>query len=1455
MSELEENYPSKYTPVSGRPDNKDLYVIGIGASAGGLQALQLLFQNIPQDSVSYVVVQHLSPDNRSMLTEYLAQESVLTVQEIEDGMPVEKNRVYVIPVSKQLIIRDDTLYLTGRSPETPGLRTVNTFFESLAAAKGNKAIGVILSGTGTDGTDGAAAIKKAGGLVLVQDPETAKFDGMPRSAIQAGYADLVLPPELMPDEIFNFVKIEPLSQALSELTDDRHEETLGRILAIVHDRTGLDFANYKRPTIIRRISRRMAMLNLNNLIDYLDYLQLHPAEIETISKEFLIGVTKFFRDEEAFALIQQKVIPDLIEEKRPKEQLRIWVAGCSTGEEAYSLAILVREYLNAVKKELEVKIFASDIDREALAFAGKGLYPHGNLTTVSPERLETYFTPEEGKYRVRALIRKMVIFSPHNLVSDPPFSKVDLVSCRNMLIYLNPALQKKIISKFHYALQQGGYLFLGSSESLGDMKFFVEVNKKWRIFRNVQQARPLGLETFSTGITRNNYAPVLPGYARNITPKLTINNVAAEALNETLLEEFKYAAVYVNEDYEVIHAAGDYNSFLTLPDKVLTMNLLKMVPPDLSLQLGSLLRKAGRDEETTHLTNVQVRDKDALRRLNLVVKPYLRDKSPGPKFILVLISEEKRELLVVSDPEKFWYEHQNEGRVTELEIELQHIKEDLQAVVEQLETANEELQSTNEELLSSNEELQSTNEELQSLNEELHTINAEHQYKIKVLLELDDDLNNYFRSTNISQIFLDRKLMIRKYTPAATQQINLIESDIGRSIYQISNNLQYSGLIEDIRRVIAQAVTVEREVQDKDDTWYQMRILPYLTQDNHVDGAIVLFVNINEIKNLHMLRTGILDSSVSMIQAFKAVRNAAGQIVDFEWTLLNARAQKFFNTEGDDFVGRRFRREFPGGSRPELFDKLVAVVENGQILDQELEYQPDNTRQWFHLVVVKLYDGLLVTLDDITHRKLAEEQIKQQAQELEESRHFIRQVAEASPDFIYVYDLDEQKNVYLNRDLGQALGFEPAEKAGPENFNLFNAMHPEDVPPVKELLQQFRVIGKDEIKELTYRLVDATGNVRWFHDRATIFKRHESGKPCQIVGIAQEITHSIHNQQILKSERNFSEKLLHNSIDGIVAFDTEARITAWNKMMEEYNGKLKEEVIGKSVFDLFPEYHVNDEGLAIRKALAGEKSVLHDHPYGLRDGYYETSNIPLFDEAGNVIGGFSIVHDITERKRMEDERINLRLNQQKEILSAILETQEAERKRISESLHNGLGQLLYAVKLKVSDLHTSESKDQKLQVNIDNLLDEAIKETRQLSFELMPSILKDFGLEAALSEICKRVSFTKINLTCEVINLNERLDDVLEIAIFRISQELLNNIIKHAQATEASIQLHNQKTKLVLRVEDNGVGFDLDKLNLTGLGLSSIKNRLALLDGTLDIDTEPGQGSRFTIKIMKKKLK
>jgi two-component system, chemotaxis family, CheB/CheR fusion protein len=1302
-----------------RNKQQDIYVIGIGASAGGLQALEAMFSTIPQDNVAYVIVQHISSEYRSLLSEILDQYSALKVQEAEHGAPLMANRVYVIPSTKELTIENNRFKLTDKTNLNRS-QTIDTFFMSLAQDKKQRAIGVILSGTGTDGTKGIEAIKKEGGMVLVQDPTTARFDGMPRSAINSGYADHILPPELMSAEILDYIKCSPFSIKLIELADSESEATFFQILDMINRQTGIDFSNYKQPTIIRRISRRMNVKAISNFTDYLDYLNMNAEEVEMLGKEFLIGVTKFFRDKEAYEFLAQNVIPDLIDRKKPNDQLRIWVAGCSSGEEAYSIAILVREYLDKVDKPLEVKIFASDIDREALDFASKGLYTQASLSDVSEDRLHDFFVKEEGRFRVAQRVRRMVIFSPHNVTNDPPFSRIDMVSCRNMLIYLNPTLQKKVIEKFHYALVMQGYLFLGSSESIGDLKSFEEVNKKWKIYRNAEPARPLGMtETFSGNLSKRPLVTSLPLLSRDLASKQVLQHSFNELLSETVLEEYNCAAVYVDENYDVLHGAGKFKRFLDLPEQSFTLNLLKLVPNDLAVSLGAMLRRAIIEKEKVIAHNIQVREKDQLRYINVIVNPYLSDKKQLQRYILVLFSEEQPRISLKPDQILVVSEGQYKNRVDELEQELQYTKEDLQAVVEALETANEELQSTNEELLSSNEELQSTNEELQSLNEELHTINAEHQYKIKALIELDDDLNNYFRSTDIGQIFVDRKLIIRKYTPSATRLINLIESDIGRSIDHISNNLHYDNLTEDIKQVISSNQVVEKELQDKNGMWYQMRMLPYITQDRKIDGAIIIFIQIHELKTMHLLHEGILHSSPNAIFALKSVRPNGNIITDFSISTVNQKAQNLFDKPESKLIDRTLWNAYPKLMKQGFFEQMVKVVETGQSLDTELLQEINRKKVWLHAVAVKFDDGLVLTLQDITERKLNEQAVIKQQEELRQNADEFRNLLEAVPHITWTNKPNGENNTF-NKQWYEYTGLSMKESEG---WGWQKAFHPDDL---KVIIPDF--------------------------------------KHCLETG-------EVHTAQ--------------------------ARIR--------------------------------------RKA---------DNAYR----WHLIKDVPVRDNKGTITLWIGTATDIQDQKVVEAATIKLKLLQQRETLNTILLTQEEERSRISEALHNGLGQVLYVAKLKLDDLPATTAQQKTIKTSVDQFLKEGIQITRDISFELTPGILKEFGLKTAISEIITRLKSPKLIITSKLSVPENTLDYNTSLAVYRMLQELLNNVVKHSGATKAGVTLTIDATHVYLRVQDNGKGLAEKEIHYKkGVGLRSIKNRIDLLGGEFTIDSEVGKGSVFEV--------
>jgi two-component system CheB/CheR fusion protein len=826
------------------------YIVCIGASAGGMEAIHELFDNLPKDTgFSFIVIQHLSSDYKSLMGELLAKHTTMNVVEAKDKTPVLPNTVYVIPNNRNITIQESHLILKekedGRSPNM----AIDIFLHSLARDIGKKAIAIILSGTGTDGTKGIAAIKKAGGLVFVQDPSTAKFDGMPHSAISSGKIDFILSPESIAEELLMQYKVAPPTVIVDSLSAE-DEPVLLDILDLIHKKTSCDFKSYKRPTLVRRLTRRMALLNHKSLASYFKFIKSDDDEVNFLCKEFLIGVTRFFRDPEAFEELKLKVVPEIVKSKAENEIIKVWVAGCSTGEEVYSIAILFREHFNRIKINPDIKIFASDVNKESTEFASKGIYSESIVSDVPKELLEKYFIKEGNKYRITPQLRKMIVFSHHDLLRDAPFGRLDLICCRNMLIYVSPELQKRAMAIFHFSLNLGGYLFLGSSENIGELKnSVIEISKKWKIYKNTRLAKSMGIDSLS-------YADTL---TRKFSPAIKIQQevsrkAVVESLITIMMEEYASAGVLVDKSHNIIETFGDYRKYLQLPEKKFDRNLLKMLPPKASIVIGSNFRKAIANNEKCVLKNVSFKENGDIQT-DITIKPF-NDTFENTMIFVLFSGAEKGGARKVKEDTKKSKTKKGEGASSpdlqdfmRLENELRENREILQRAIEDSETTNEELQSSNEELISSNEELQSTNEELQSLNEELHTVNAEHQLRIKEISELNDDLNNYFASTDIGQIFLDSKLLIRKYTPPATALINLIETDIGRPITHISNNLKYAGLFEDINKVLKTSEAVNKIIELYDNTWYQMKVLPYLREGKKIDGVVLMFVDITAIKN------------------------------------------------------------------------------------------------------------------------------------------------------------------------------------------------------------------------------------------------------------------------------------------------------------------------------------------------------------------------------------------------------------------------------------------------------------------------------------------------------------------------------------------------------------------------------------------------------------------------------
>ena len=838
------------------PRDGNFPILGLGASAGGLEALRQFFEAMPPDSgMAFLVVMHLDPDHASILPELIQRHTAMEVVAAGDKMRVRPDRIYVSPPNKDLaLLNGEILLLDPESPRGHRL-PIDFFFRQLAQDQGDNTACIILSGTGSDGSLGLRDIKGAGGLVMAQEPSSAKYDGMPTSAMGTGMVDLVLPPDQMPDKLIYFFNSPQGPIAKGEKATEKKalgNEPVEKVLVLLRDRVGHDFSCYKQSTIIRRIQRRMSIQQISGIEKYLRYVRTNPGELDSLFKDLLIGVTGFFRDAEAFQAVKEKVMPGLLDQLGPKEALRVWVPGCSTGEEVYSLVIIIKECLAKAGKDVPLQVFGTDIDKVAVDKAREGLYPASIAADITPERLARYFREEPGFYRVAKELRDPVVFSLQDVMKDPPFSRLDLLCCRNLLIYLDGPAQKKLLPLFHYTLKPQGMLFLGSSESIGGFAdLFKAWDKKWKIYSRKPTSGAIRKTIdFPTGpVTRDTYK------GKAVKDLLVAGEVdLPREAQKLVLSEFSPATVIVDQNGEVQYIHGRTGKFLEPAEGRASHKVSAMAREGLRLELAAALHQAQTSGQVVRSPGIKVKINGGSQYVDLTVKPL--EKPRAMRGLLAVVFEEAKEPPSGAPGKaRQRLDMDVSKRLTDLEQELQHTRERHQGAIEELETSNEELKSINEELQSANEELQSTNEELeatkeeqQSLNEELATVNSELQAKIDELAQSQDDLKNLLASTEIATLFLANDLTVKRFTTEAAKLINLIATDVGRPVSHLVTNLDYADLLADARKVLQSLKTEEKEVRTKNGVWYLMRMLPYRTTGNVIDGVVITFINIDKQK-------------------------------------------------------------------------------------------------------------------------------------------------------------------------------------------------------------------------------------------------------------------------------------------------------------------------------------------------------------------------------------------------------------------------------------------------------------------------------------------------------------------------------------------------------------------------------------------------------------------------------
>jgi two-component system CheB/CheR fusion protein len=850
-------------------------VVGLGCSAGGVGALETFFRNMPDNTgIAFVVVTHLDPNKKAMMAEVLQRFTRMDVLEITDGIRLKPNTVFVIPPNKDISLLQGNLLLL-EPVELRGLRLpIDHFFESLAKDQRSNAICIIFSGMGSDGSTGLKMIMENFGMVMVQDPKTAEFDSMPLNAIKTEFVDYILPPEDMPGQLVNYINHPLLKKPRegSSLTKPAH--ALEKIYSLIRNQTGHDFSLYKRNTVYRRIERRMQSHQITDFTKYVRYLQENPNEVEMLFKELLIGVTKFFRDHDAFELLKNELLPELIAKKPEGSIIRVWVAGCSTGEEAYSIAIILMECLDMLKNgnAYKIQIFASDIDREAIDKARTGIYSSNIVSDVSPERLRRYFNKLDGNYQIRKEVRETVVFALHNLTKDSPFTKLDLLCCRNLLIYFSSDLQKKLIPVFHYSLNPSGILFLGSSETIsGFNELFIPLDNKWKISKRTDNIySQVRISDFPFTQSRMDMPKISIPEASKTSRELTLPAI----VQKVLLEQFAPPSVIVNQKGDIYYINGRTGKYLEPASGQASLNIFEMAREGLRYELNNCIYKADSLHKEVIADGLKVKNEKGEQVIRLTVRP-LEEPANLKGLLMVVFEDLEAETKEKTSTRKKSAKEQSQ--VEELEKELHFTRQRLQSTIEEMHSSLEELKSTNEELQSANEELQSSNEEamtnkeeLQSLNEELMTINAQFQSKADELAQSNNDMKNLLDSTEIATLFLDNQLNIRNFTPQATQLFNVIRTDIGRPINHISTKLKYENLTADVYEVLHKLVTREVDVATTDgEHWYTVRILPYRTSDNFIDGAVITVTNVTKFKILERQLEEARDFAESIISSVR----------------------------------------------------------------------------------------------------------------------------------------------------------------------------------------------------------------------------------------------------------------------------------------------------------------------------------------------------------------------------------------------------------------------------------------------------------------------------------------------------------------------------------------------------------------------------------------------------------
>lgn len=1441
-------------------------IVAVGASAGGLEAFSEFLRAVPNNTgMAFVFIQHLDPKHHSMLSELLAKTANMPVLEAANATSVKPNQVYVIPPNVNMGIKRHRLQLTPRSA-TPGLHTpIDFFMRSLAEERNSRSIGVVLSGTASDGTRGLAAIKGEGGITFAQDEKSAKYPGMPHSAVASGCVDFILPPDKIARELARISGHPYLNGSEapvdSRVTKLKRSENFDRIFRLLKTAGGINFSLYKSGTVQRRTLRRMAIHKIEKIDDYGKFLETHPKEIEALCQDLLIPVTSFFRDLEAFESLKSKALPAILKDKSSKDSIRIWAPGCSTGEETYSLAMILLEFLGDKVSTYQIQLFGTDANERGIEKARAGIYGERVAQEVSPERLRRFFTKVDEGYRVSKGVRDLCVFAKQNLAEDPPFSHMNLVVCRNLLIYLGPELQRKVVPILHYALRPSGFLFLGNAESVaGFPEFFAPLDKKHKIFLKKSVASRLHYDFSASRYPRE------AGVADRLTVP-TETNLDSDRQHEAdrvVLKAYAPPGVLINENLEILQFRGAIGPYIEPAPGKATLHLLKIAKREFVAELRAAVNQAKKSQAPVKRKSVEFRRNGQPKSVNISVEPL---GSPNENRQYLILFE--RALPVAPAPMKFVGKLGGAGRTTRKEIaqlrrKLAEAEDHLRSLVELKEASDEEYQSANEEILSANEELQSTNEELetskeelQSANEELNTVNDELHNRNLELDRVNSDLNNVLTSTSLPVVMVDRGLRIRRLTAASAKVLKIVPSDIGRPITDIRWDVDVPNLDELIAGVIETLAPKDLDVQAKDGHWYSLQVRPYRTTSDKIDGAVIVLSDINEAKKA---TEQIEKARLFMEEALATVREPLLVLKqNLSVIYANPSFMKTFHVRLEDTKGK-FLYELGNGqwNIPQLRSLLNEVLSKDvPVLDFEVAYDfPNVGRKTMLLHARKIEDGhsdepvMLLAIEDITRRALADAA-------LHESEDRYRTLFDLGPVGVYSCDASGVIREF-NRRAVELWARRPKPGDSVERWCGSFKMHRSDgvFLPHSECPMVDVLSGKiPEVRDAEAQIERPDGS------RITVIAniralKNDQGEIVGAINCFVDITDRKHAEEV----RERLAAIVESSDDAMISKTLDGTIATWNKSAERLLGYTAEEAIGKNITLIVPPDRLEEEA-EILKGLRQGKRIEHFETIRRRkDGSLLDVSLtisPLRDGSGCIVGASKVARDITEKKVAErrlqeahdrlESMVEKRTASVRQLSLRLLTVQDEEHRSVARELHDSVGQHLAGIKMDVDRLREAASADKQPEMlaKLSESLEKCMSETRTISHLLHPPLIDELGFAAAAKWYVEGFS-ERSGITVKLESSNSsRLPRSVELPLFRILQASLSNVHRHSKSSSVDVRFSMNQRKARLEVKDYGKGIEpelLHQFNRSGggggIGLSGMRERLLELGGRQEVESD-----------------